>query len=336
MIKAAHAALVAILAAFLLCSCLTAQHEPTGAPAAPTVLKSDEFIVLTAQEGDSIRQLARTYYGAPDRDWIIQEYNNLDELRPGRTVVIPLKYDRRGGLYPDGYQLVPILVYHRFDRQCDQPLCVSANSFERQMKYLKENGFRTISLRDFYAFCRLQKTIPKKSVVITIDDGYGSVYDVAYPILKKYNFIATLFVYTDFIEASQRALSWSQLRELQDAGFEIQAHSKSHANLTVKRDTESEAQYLKRIDSELTVPRRLIRENVGVEPVFLAYPYGMTNEQVSNLAQNAGYMAAFTVTGEPNPFFTQLYSASRIQIFSSTSESDFARALTNFRKQDLL
>ena len=76
-------------------------------------------------------------------------------------------------------------------------------------------------------------------MAITIDDGYRSVYDLAYPILKKHNFTATLFIYTDFVDNSPNALTWEQLRELAQAGFEVEAHTITHADLTLKRKGES-------------------------------------------------------------------------------------------------
>jgi len=78
------------------------------------------------------------------------------------------------------------------------PLCAPTSVFDQQMRYLKDNHYRVISLNELLDFLNYRHAIPKRSVLITIDDGYRSAYDIAYPILKKYGFKATLFIYTDF------------------------------------------------------------------------------------------------------------------------------------------
>jgi peptidoglycan/xylan/chitin deacetylase (PgdA/CDA1 family) len=105
------------------------------------------------------------------------------------------------GLFREGYQVVPILCYHRFGATCRSALCVSETSFRAQLDYLKDNGYRTITLGELYEFITYKRAVPLRSVVITIDDGYRSIYDIAYPLLKEYGFTATMFIYTDFIGA---------------------------------------------------------------------------------------------------------------------------------------
>ena len=71
-------------------------------------------------------------------------------------------------------------------------------------------------------------------MVITIDDGYRSTYEVAFPVLKRHSFPATVFLYSDFVGAGD-ALTWAQMKEMTQSGLiDIQPHSKSHANLTLK------------------------------------------------------------------------------------------------------
>ncbi|MBI4774278.1 MAG: polysaccharide deacetylase family protein [Deltaproteobacteria bacterium] len=323
--------LPAIILVLVFAGCVT---PPPGIPT-PSVIRSSDFVILTAAEGDTIPSLAKDYLGDERDGWIIREYNKKDAISPGDEVVIPLRYDRRGGLYPDGYQTVPILVYHRFGEVCRDSLCVAADVFDEQMRFLSDNGYSVIALKDFYDFCRLEKTIPKKSVVLTVDDGYRSFYDVAWPILRKYGYTATLFVYTDFVESGKRALRWDELKELKEAGCEIESHSKSHADLTSKGAGMTPEQYLAWVTQELTAPKRIIEEHLDHQTVFLAYPFGRTNPSVVKAAENAGYLAAFTVQGRANPFFEPRYSISRTQVFNSTDIDEFRRRVTAFQEQDL-
>ena len=85
--------------------------------------------------------------------------------------------------------------------------------FSEQMRYLKENHYHVISMADLADFLAYRRALPAKAVVINLDDGYRSSYEIAYPILKAYGFTATLFIYTDFIGASANSLTWDQLQE---------------------------------------------------------------------------------------------------------------------------
>jgi len=321
--------LLLIVLVLMLAGCVT----PDGSTR--SVVRSDDFVILTAAKGDTIPRLAKDYLGDEREAWIIRDYNNKNTIKPGDEIVIPLRYDRRGGLYPDGYQTVPILVYHRFGEECRDSLCVDANVFNEQMRFLSENGYSVISLRDFYEFSRLQKTIPKKSVVLTVDDGYRSFYDIAWPILSKYGYTATLFVYTDFVESGRRALTWDELKELKQFGCEVESHTKSHADLTARGAGVTSEQYLDWVDEELSVPIQIIEEHMNYNTVFLAYPFGRTNASVIDVAENVGYLAAFTVQGKSNPFFEPRYSFSRTQVFNSTDLNEFKRRVAAFHEQDL-
>ena len=81
-----------------------------------------------------------------------------------------------GGISNHGLQTVPILCYHRFGNGCNSPLCVSAELFDHQMRYLRNHGYRVISPEQLLNFLSYRQAIPKKAVMITIDDGYRSVY----------------------------------------------------------------------------------------------------------------------------------------------------------------
>ena len=78
-------------------------------------------------------------------------------------------------------------------------MMVSAPQFEAQLDWLARNNYQVLRLADVAGFLAGKKALPQRSVVITIDDGYETVYRHAFPLLKKYGFPATLFVYTDFI-----------------------------------------------------------------------------------------------------------------------------------------
>ena len=142
-------------------------------------------------------------------------------------------------------------------------------------------------------------------------------------------------MYTDFVESGKRALSWDELKELEAAGCEVESHTKSHADLTTRKAGMTSEEYLDWVAEELTVPKKIIDEHMGRKTVFLAYPFGRTNPSIVKVAEDAGYLAAFTVQGKSNPFFEPRYSFSRTQVFNSTDLNAFKRRVSAFHEQDL-
>jgi peptidoglycan/xylan/chitin deacetylase (PgdA/CDA1 family) len=201
--------------------------------------------------------------------------------------------------------------------------------FDQQMRYLKENGYRVISLAKLLDFVQYRHTIPKKSLVIAIDDGNRSAYKIAYPMLKKYGYTATLFIYTDFVGISKVAITWEQLREMKAAGFEIGSHTKSHSDLTKQREGESKAEFMARVKSELLDSKRLLDKNLKQETIYLAFPYGRYNERVLAISEQMGYKLGFSVRRGGNPFFADPLRLKRDQILKREMEA-FAKRLKTF------
>jgi peptidoglycan/xylan/chitin deacetylase (PgdA/CDA1 family) len=197
--------------------------------------------------------LAQRYLGDRAKRWWIAEFNAIDEVRSGQTVVIPLKAANPSGVYANGYLTVPVLCYHRFGSKPSQ-LAVTPAAFEAQMDYLAKNGYQVIPLSRLIGFLERGEPVPRKSVVLTIDDGYRSTYEIAFPILRKHGFPATVFLYGDFVGAPD-ALTWPQMKEMEASGLvSIQPHSKTHANLTLRLPGETDAKYRERMRSEIDMP----------------------------------------------------------------------------------
>ena len=167
------------------------------------------------------------------------------------------------------------------------------------MRYLKREGYHVITLRQFLEFATLRRQLPQKTVVLTFDDGWKSFRELAYPILKELGFPATLFIYTDFIGA-RIALSWPELKDLAQEGFDIQAHSKSHEDMR-RKATESDEEYNRRMQAELVQPLAILQARVGQPVRILAYPYGAHDEEVVKRVRDAGYVAALDVRRQGNP-----------------------------------
>lgn len=290
--------------------------------------KPDDYLIYQLDHATSPEDLAQRFLKDPHRAWVIEEANPGAVYQKGKTVIIPLKDDNRAGLFREGFQVVPILCYHRFGSACHSGLCVSASAFRAQLEYLKANGYRTISLAELYQFVSYRQAVPLRSVVITVDDGYRSVYDVAYPMLKEYGFTATLFIYTDFVGATSMSITWDQLREMKAAGFEIQSHSLSHSDLTRKQPGESDADYKARITRELVESKAILDRELDQETRFLAYPYSNYNRWVLAQTEAAGYRLGLTVEHGSNPFFTDPLVLKRNQVLQEDLDYFSSRLTT--------
>lgn len=200
---------------------------------------------------------------------------------------------------------VAILCYHRFENGKGQ-LIISPAEFDAQMKKLKESGLGVIPMRDFLAWRRGEKSIPPRSVLITLDDGWVSGYTDAWPILKKYNFPFTMFIYTDYVRGGPRSggksMTWEQLEEMRDAGVDIECHTTTHSDLRAARHKMSPDQYAAYLQTELVTSRDLIEQRLAVKVEALAYPYGNYNELVEAKVKEANYPAAFTVNPQKVTF----------------------------------
>src|SRR5262249_31114293 len=131
---------------------------------------------------------------------------------------------------------VIIFCYHRLVDKVRYPGTeIRPADFEAQMKALKDRGITVIGMQDFLAWRRSEKTIPPRSAIVTFDDGWKSQYDIAWPIMKKYGYPMTLFIYTEGVRGGSlgggEAITWEQLAEMRDAGVDIEAHSATHQDL---------------------------------------------------------------------------------------------------------
>jgi peptidoglycan/xylan/chitin deacetylase (PgdA/CDA1 family) len=306
---------------------------PPSVEPLPESFESDDFVVVLAKTGDTAESLARRYLGDATKAWMIEDYNGTAAFTPGREVVIPKRPWNPSGVEARGYQLVPILCYHNLGPQTRGRLLMSATAFEEQMRYLKREGYQVITLRQFLEFSALRQQLPRKTVVLTFDDGWKSFKEFAYPVLKELGYPATLFIYTDFIGA-RIALSWPELKELALEGFDIQAHSKTHDDMR-RKPGESDDDYNRRMQSELQYPLGVFQARAGLSPRILAYPYGSHDEDVIKRVREAGYVAALDVRRQGNPSFTPALTIHRAQIYSEMSLEDFARNLTIFSEETI-
>lgn len=327
-------ALCLIVAALALHGCATPPQPPAAAPVVKSddrrvLARDDDYAIVVVRADEDAASLAQQYLGDARKDWWITESNGGAEIRAGQVVVIPLAPRNRIGVYYDGFQTVPVLCYHRFGSRASK-LTVTPAAFAAQMDYLARNGYRVLTPAQLGAFIAGREPLPKKSVLITIDDGYRATYDIAFPILKKYGFPATVFLYSDFVGAGD-ALTYPQMKELIGSGLiEIQPHSKTHSNLTLRLPDENDAKYRERMRREVDAPVDVIRERLATASRSYAYPYGDVNETVVDFLSRKGVSLGFTVTPGGNAFFAYPYMLRRSMIFGNEDLESFKAKLQTF------
>ncbi len=208
-------------------------------------------------------------------------------------ITIPLLADSKPSV--DRRPSAVVLCYHIVESPQDPRMEISRETFRQQMEYLELTGYNVISLDHLYQYVAgKRKTIPENSVVITIDDGWRSTYTEAYPEMKKRGWPFTVFVYPRIIGRTANALSWKQVREMSDAGVDIQSHSLSHPYLSKRRQAGRGPLYPDWLRQELAESKKILEKETGRNVSFLAYPYGDYDQGVVTAAGKAGYEAALT------------------------------------------
>ncbi len=294
----------------------------------------DDFVIVKTIAKDTLSSLSAKYLKDPNKGWLIAEFNQITRIIPGQELIIPLSPFNKGGLKVDGYQTVPILVYHNFSKTSAEKTTLAEDDFDAQMKYLKQNHFHVISLDQLMGFLDYNEQLPEKSIVITFDDAWRSAYDIALPILKKYGFTATFFIYTDFIGGG-KALSWENIKSLSKMGFDIQCQTMTHRNLSIPKKNESFEEYFKSIETEITYPKKMLKKMLNKDCRYLAYPYGETNNLVIAVLKKHGFRGAFTIGREPNPFFVDKYRINRSVIYGDYDIEQFKKYVSVFHKIEL-
>ncbi len=195
-----------------------------------------------------------------------------------------------------------ILIYHHVSEGTPASTSVTPKVFEEHLNYLEQNGFRVMDLPWVVNRLKSGEAVPDSVVVITFDDGYRSVYEEAFPLLKKRQWPFTVFVCPEVIDHQEGpVLSWGQLREMQAAGAVVASHGLNHSFMNRTRPQESIEHLGKRLELEFVkANKRLADEHLKVHPL-LAYPYGEYSAEVQAVVRRLGWTALGQHSGVVGP-----------------------------------
>lgn len=210
---------------------------------------------------------------------------------------------------------VPILMYHHVNPGAlpRGRLAVSTASFERQMSFLRRCNYNIIPLGDLISLIKDKKKIPPRTVAVTLDDGDKDNYLYAFPVFKKYNIPATVFLIVNEVGRPQGdKLNWEQVKIMQDSGIiTVGSHCLGPEPL-VNMESEEE------LRNEIFGSKRVLEGRLGREVNLFSYPEGRFNDKIRQLVIDAGYgLAVATNPGKRIPN-DDLFALKRLRISDSS------------------
>ncbi|WP_230369808.1 poly-beta-1,6-N-acetyl-D-glucosamine N-deacetylase PgaB [Paludibacterium denitrificans] len=258
---------------------------------------------------------------------------------------------------PSSSQLV-VLAYHEIDQNspASDVNAVDTKAFVKQLEWLKGQGYHFVSVDDILADRAGSKPLPEKSVLLSFDDGYRSVYTNVFPVLKLFKAPAVIALVGHWLEVPDgqlvqygnekvprsNFLSWQQIRELQASGLvEVASHSydlhfgqvanpqgnqlPAATSQAYKGDRyETHEEYLARVRADLQRNREILKAHLGKAPRVMVWPYGSYSRETIRPAAELGMPVAMTLDDGANTRDTPLSALHRLLLDANMKLSDFS------------
>lgn len=207
---------------------------------------------------------------------------------------------------------LPIVMYHQLTKSESKAgkYVLTLEQFEKDLKFLKKNGYETVTVNQLLAFAKGDGDMPEKAIMLTFDDGCETLYSYAFPLLKEYGFTAVGFAvgaladsYTELDDhnLNYSCLNWSEIKEMCDGGIvDIQSHSydlhKNTANRSgaKKKKGETLEQYREFLSADASKMKEKMLEHTGKAPVAFAYPFGSYSSESADILKKCGIEMVLT------------------------------------------
>jgi peptidoglycan/xylan/chitin deacetylase (PgdA/CDA1 family) len=217
---------------------------------------------------------------------------------------------------------VRVFTFHRVSSLCRDGMTVTPDVFRRQLRYLSRTH-RVLPLGKCLEIARSGARLARPVAAITFDDGYRSVYTNALPLMRREGVVGACFVSTDFVSTAGRfphdatlpladmleVMDWTELDALRAEGWEIGAHTATHARLS-QCDSVTLRQELER-------PLAALRQRLGIEAPAFAYPFGGREDITASAveaARHAGYSTCMSDFGGENRLPIDPFQIRRIEL----------------------
>jgi peptidoglycan/xylan/chitin deacetylase (PgdA/CDA1 family) len=179
-----------------------------------------------------------------------------------------------------------VIMYHRFGEDQYTSTNIRVDQFKEHLQELQNGQYTVLPLNEIVDRLASGEELPDRTVALTIDDAYASVYDVAWPLLKEANLPFTIFVAVEGVDKQFPGyMNWDQIRELRDAGVHIGHHTYTHTHLPLLSQEE--------IEADINLASERYQEELGFVPAIFAYPYGEYGNDVKAVIRKMGFKAAF-------------------------------------------
>ncbi len=207
---------------------------------------------------------------------------------------------------------LPIVMYHQLTKSESRAgkYVLTVEQFEKDLQFLKRNGYETVSVNQLLAFSEGKDDLPEKAIMITFDDGCETLYSYALPLLKEYGFNAVGFAvgaladsYTELDDhnLNYSCLNWAEIKEMCDGVIvDIQSHSYDLHKNTAERSgakkkySETFEQYSEFLSADAAKMKEKMIENVGKSPIAFAYPFGSYSTESAEILAECGIRMALT------------------------------------------
>lgn len=225
---------------------------------------------------------------------------------------------------------VPILMYHRVS---DEPKpgyqlwTIARSTFAAQLEYIKSQDFSPLTVSELVSLMFDNRgTLPCNPIVLTFDDGLADFFTESLPIIERYNFPATLFISTAYVNQTGRwlkslgeenfpMLSWSEIHEISDHGIECGSHGYSHMQLDILP--------MEKMLEEVKTSKEILEQNLCKQIESFAYPYGLNSKVLRHVVQQAGYSSGCAVKHSMTTVLDDRFALARIVITSRISQITF-------------
>ncbi len=224
---------------------------------------------------------------------------------------------------------VSILVYHRFGATVKDAMTVRTASFRWQLDYLRQHHHPVIPLGALVSYLLGHSPAPPRgAVVITVDDGHESVFTEMLPLVREYQVPVTLFIYPSAISNASYAMTWEQLDQLRRTGLvDIQSHTYWHPNFHAQKRRLSPTAYRAFASLQLVKARSVLESRLGIETDLIAWPFGICDDELIDIARGAGYTAGFTIERRLVTSHERIMALPRFLVTDSASGRLFASML---------
>jgi peptidoglycan/xylan/chitin deacetylase (PgdA/CDA1 family) len=233
---------------------------------------------------------------------------------------------------------IPVLIYHEIVIDGKQPseTIISLNDFSKQMQYLADNGYKPISISELVAFMKGYATY-ENPIVLTFDDGWKNTLK-ALPVLKKREYKASFFIITGAADGKFGSdyMTWTDIKKLaKNKNFEIGSHSVTHPwdpsdNLVTWVQGKNPGKGVENVRYELVESKEALEKHLNRDIDFLAWPNGWFNNNLIEIAREAGYKALLTTWEGMNIQNSDILKIKRYKVDGSKDMKHFIKMLQEF------